>query len=87
LPGKPIYDALVQEHHARIAREREKADYAFAARRKIIRRIGLPEVRGYRMNLLGDEERTFHEQLNLKAHACPEMVPLVVIRVDGGGYE
>jgi superfamily II DNA or RNA helicase len=85
--GKPIYDALVQEHHARIAREREKADYAFAARRKIIRRIGLPEVRGYRMNLLGDEERTFHEQLNLKAHACPEMVPLVVIRVDGGGYE
>jgi superfamily II DNA or RNA helicase len=85
--GKPIYDALVQEHQARIAREREKADYAFAARRKIIRRIGLPEVRGYRMNLLGDEERTFHEQLNLKAHACPEMVPLVVIRVDGGGYE
>ncbi len=85
--GKPIYDALVQEHHARIAREREKADYAFAARRKIIRRIGLPEVRGYRMNLLGDEERTFHEQVNLKAHACPEMVPLVVIRVDGGGYE
>ena len=32
--GKPIYEALVQEHRTRIAREREKADYAFAARRK-----------------------------------------------------
>ena len=32
--GKPIYEALVQEHRTRIAREREKADYAFAARRR-----------------------------------------------------
>ena len=77
--GKPIYEALVQEHRARIAREREKADYAFAARRKIVRRIGLPEVRDYRMNLLAQEELAFHEQLELKAHAYPEMVPLLVI--------
>ena len=34
--GKPIYETLVQEHRARIAREREKAYYAFAARRNAV---------------------------------------------------
>jgi len=85
--GKPIYDALVQEHRARIAREREKADYAFAARRRTVERIGLPQVRNYRLNLLVLEERSFQEQLDQKAHAYPEMVPLLVIRVEGGGHE
>jgi superfamily II DNA or RNA helicase len=85
--GKPIYEGLVQEHRARIAREREKADYAFAARRKTVERIGLPQVRNYRLNLLAQEERNFQEQLDHKAHAYPEMVPLLVIRVEGGGHE
>ena len=85
--GKPIYEALVQEHRGRIAREREKADYAFAARRRTVERIGLPQVRNYRLNLLSQEERSFQEQLDQKAHAYPEMVPLLVIRVEGGGHE
>lgn len=80
--GKPIYEALVQEHRGRIAREREKADYAFAARRKTVERIGLPQVRNYRLNLLSQEERSLQEQLDQKAHAYPEMVPLLVIRVE-----
>ncbi len=85
--GKPIYEALVQEHRARIAREREKADYAFAARRRNTERIGLPQVRNYRLNLLDQEERSFQEQIDQKAHVDPEMVPLIVIRVEGGGRE
>jgi superfamily II DNA or RNA helicase len=85
--GKPIYEALVQEHRGRIAREREKADYAFAARRKTAERFGLPQVRNYRLNLLSQEERSFQEQLDQKAHAYPEMVPLLVIRVGGGIHE
>jgi superfamily II DNA or RNA helicase len=85
--GKPIYETLVQEHRGRIAREREKADYAFAARRKTVERIGLPQVRNYRLNLLSQEERSFQEQLDQKAHAYPEMVPLLVIRVEGGTNE
>lgn len=85
--GKPIYEALVQEHRVRVAREREKASYAFAARHRTIERIGLPQVRNYRLNLLAQEERSFQEQLDQKAHAYPEMVPLLVIRVEGGGHE
>jgi len=83
--GKPIYEALVQEHRGRIAREREKADYAFAARRKAVERIGLPQVRNYRLSLLSQEERSFQEQLDQKAHALPELSPLIVIRVESSG--
>ncbi len=83
--GKAIYGALVQEHRARIVREREKADYAFAARRKIIERIGLPQVRNYRRAILAREEKVFREQLDAKAHAYPEMAPLLVIRLEGCG--
>ena len=82
--GKPIYEALLQEHRNRIAREREKADYAFSARLKVIERIGLPQVRNYRLNLLSREERNFREQLEKKADASPEMIPLLVLRVEGG---
>ena len=85
--GKSIYEALLQEHRQRIACEREKAGYAFAARRKTVERIGLPQVRNYRLNLLSQEERSFQEQLDQKALAYPEMVPLLVIRVEGGGHE
>ncbi|HLA81460.1 MAG TPA: helicase-related protein [Thermoleophilia bacterium] len=81
--GKPIYEGLVQEHRARIAREREKAGYAFAARRKAVERIGLPQVRNYRLNALAQEERTYQEQLDRKAQTYPEMVPLLMIRVQG----
>jgi hypothetical protein len=37
--------------------------------------------------LVSPEERSFQEQLDQKAHAYPEMVPLLVIRVEGGGHE
>ncbi|MBM3299152.1 MAG: DEAD/DEAH box helicase, partial [Deltaproteobacteria bacterium] len=85
--GQPIYEALVQEHQAHIAREREKAEYAFAARRKTVERIGLPQVRNYRMNLLAEEERRFREELERKAQVYPEMIPLLVIKVEGGTHE
>jgi hypothetical protein len=85
--GQPIYEALVQEHQANIEREREKAEYAFTARRKAIERIGLPQVRNYRLNLLAKEECSFQEKLEHKSKVYPEMLPLLMIRVEGGGHE
>jgi len=85
--GKSIYDALAQEYRTRISHEQEKANYAFTARRKTIERIGLPQVRQHRLNLLASEERAFQIQLDQKAHTYPEMAPLLVIRVEGGNHE
>ena len=81
--GRSVYDGLVQEHLSRLMREKEKGEYAFTARRKIIERMGLPQVRGYRLNLLRQEERSWNEELERKAQVYPEMVPLIVVRVEG----
>lgn len=85
--GQLIYAALVQEHQANIDREREKAEYAYAARGRAIERIGLPQIRSYRLNILAEEERKFREQLERKAQVYPEMVPLIMIWVKSSDHE
>jgi superfamily II DNA or RNA helicase len=84
--GRTVYDGLVQEHRTLIERERQKAEYAFAARRKGIQRIGLAQVRNHRLGQLVQEEQEFNAQFDRRAQAYPEMVPLIVIRVRGGSH-
>ncbi len=85
--GQQTYDSLANDHLAFIAREREKFDYASAARRRAVARIGLPQVRDHRLNLLTKEEQDFKNQLNQKAWLYPEMTPLLMVRVEGDGHE
>jgi len=85
--GRTIYDELIQEHQSRLIREREKGEYAFVARRSVIERVGLPQVRDHRLNLLRQEEQARNQDLKRKAQVYPEMVPLIVIRVEGGAHE
>lgn len=79
--GKSIYNELVQAHRERLAAERKKGEYAFAARRRAVERIGLPAVRSHRLTQLAQEERAWREQLNKRAEVGPDMVPLAVVRV------
>ena len=85
--GKVIYDELVQENQTRLAREKEKNKYAFASRRRVIERVGLPQVREHRLTLLRQEEHASSEEIARKAMGLPEMEPLLVIRVNGGARE
>jgi superfamily II DNA or RNA helicase len=82
--GKTIYDELAQTHRERLTRERDKGTYAFAARRRAVERIGLPQVRDYRLAILDREEREWSAQLERRARIIPEMLPLLLIRLDGG---
>ena len=68
--GKAIYEALAQEHRTHLTREREKAEYAFAARRRSIGRIGLSEVRNHRLALLAQEGCAFQEDID-PGCSCP----------------
>jgi superfamily II DNA or RNA helicase len=81
--GKVIYDELVQMHRGRLAREREKGEYAFAARRRTVERSGLSTVRAHRLAQFAQEERVWQEQLNRQAEVTPELVPLIIVQVRG----
>jgi len=85
--GSTIYQSLLHEHRSGLAREKEKTAYAFSARHRSIERIGLPQVRDHRLSLLAQEEREMAEQFRRKSEVLPEMIPLLLIRVEGSGHE
>ena len=47
--GQELFDALQQAHLASVAREEERGMVSFTSRRKAIERVGLQEVRQYRL--------------------------------------
>ena len=81
--GKATYDELLQIHRERLSREREKGKFALAARRRAIERIGLSTVRSYRLAQLEQEEQMWREDLKQQNKADPDMVPLILIRLEG----
>ena len=83
--GQQIYQELLQAHRARLRLERVKGEYAFTARRRAVERIGLPAVRDHRLTQLANKEGSWREALERKAETSPELVPLLVVRVEGGG--
>jgi len=81
--GKHLYEELLQMHRNRLSQEREKGEYAFAARKRAIERIGLPAVRSHRLAQLEQEEHTWKDNIERKAKVSPEMEPLIIIRIEG----
>jgi len=81
--GRPIYEELLRMHQEWIAREREKGEYAFRARRRNIERIGLPQVRQYRLTQLSEQEKAWQEKMRKMAEISPDMVPILMIRIEG----
>ena len=83
LQGESIYRELLNRYEEALRQQREKMEFAFAARRKAIERIGLPQVRNHRLKLLEQQEQLAKAQLQRQAQALPEMTPLMIVRVEG----
>jgi len=79
--GRSIYDVLVARHRARVNRARERGGAAFEARRRAIERIGLRQVRAYRLANLDAEEVAWQRSIEEDASILPELTLLLVLRV------
>ena len=79
--GREIFMQLRQRHVNQLQMEREKTDYSFRARRKLLGEIGLPEVRNHRLRQLLAEEDTWRHNLELQKQALPDLVPLAILRI------
>jgi superfamily II DNA or RNA helicase len=82
--GRQFYDDLVRQQQERLRRERDKGEYAFAARRRAVERLGLPAVRLHRLRQLEDEERAWRKVLDERTGVTPELMPLLLLRIEGG---
>lgn len=80
--GRPIYEQLIQEHGELISLEIKRWEYALNARRRAIERLGLPQVRAYRLSQLEKEDLSRREEINKKTKINPELVPLLIVRVE-----
>lgn len=85
--GVDAFSTLKQQHGEMLAQEKEKSEYAFAARRRAIERIGLPEVRNHRLNLLESEMEEWRHSMKSREHTMPELKALMVLRVVPDAHE
>ncbi len=85
--GQELFNALQQAHLAAVAREEERGIVSFASRRKAIERVGLPEVRQYRLARCDAEESEWRHELQSARQIVPEIRPLLMLRIIKGGAQ
>jgi SNF2 family DNA or RNA helicase len=83
--GAAIFDELLTGHQLSILRERKKGAHAFASRRRAIERLGLPQVRSYRLRILAEEELAWNQELRARETALPDLAAVLMARVAAAG--
>lgn len=79
--GHTLFDALQQTHLASVAREEERGTISFASRRKGIERVGLPEVRQFRLSRCDADESEWRRVLQSARQTVPEIRPLLMLQL------
>jgi len=80
--GQELFNALQQAHLASVAREEERGIVSFASRRKAIQRVGLPEVRQFRLSRCDADESEWRHELQSARQIVPEIRPLLMMRIE-----
>ncbi len=80
--GESLFRELHSKRQEWLRHEREKGRYAFQVRRQALNRIGLPEVRQFRIKRLDEEERAWEADLRQQEQVFPELQPVVILRVE-----
>ena len=80
--GQELFDTLQQAHIVSVTREEERGMVAFASRRKAIERVGLPEVRQYRLARCDAEEAEWRHELQSARQIVPEIRSLLMLKIE-----
>ena len=83
--GGATFEQLQLDYRQQLREAADKADYAFTVRRRLIERIGLPEVRQYRAVRLEEERSRWQQQHQLAQQVAPELRAVLLLYVQGGG--
>jgi hypothetical protein len=80
--GEVAYGELLQRHRERLEQEKEKGEYAFAARRRAIQQLGLTNVRLRRLADLDIEAWAWRQGMAKQAETVPNLECLILLRVE-----
>ena len=81
--GKLVFEDMLINYKADLSEKIDKGEYSFAARKRAIERIGLPEVKNYRLRQLADEQLTWAQQIKEKQQVYPELSLHIVFEIKG----
>lgn len=82
--GQELFNSLQHAHLASVAHEEERGITSFASRRKAIERVGLPEVRQFRLSRCNADESEWRQELQAAKQIVPEIRPLLMLRMMNG---
>lgn len=80
--GLALWQDLERQHRQRWEEEKGRAQYHFAARRRMLAQIGLDEVRGYRTRQLEAEEAARMARIEHQRALLPELEPLAIFSIE-----
>lgn len=80
--GYQTYEDLTKKYDTFLEREREKMNYSFVERGKLIQKVGLANVREYRLRNLHAEEIEWRDKMVERSRATPELIPMIMIYVE-----
>ena len=81
--GKAIFESMLAATQIDLDNQNEKGEYSFNARKRAIERVGLPEVRQYRLRQLDSEYALWRQELDKKRNAIPDMMLHAVFEIKG----
>ena len=79
--GEKRFSEMAAEHQLSTTREAERMEYAFAARRRLIDRVGLPGVRNRRIALLEAETAAWCQKASSQMQTTPTLTAICMLRV------
>ena len=79
--GRDLFRELSAKHAQRIDRERRKGTRAFEARRRALDRIGLHQVKNYRVAQLEKERQMWEQRIAQMEAALPELSAVLLVRI------
>ena len=81
--GQSLFNQLVNSYNTDLDRQIEKSEYSFNARRRAIERVGLPEVRQYRLHQINNEYYLWKQGIESKRKVIPDMTLHAVFKIQG----
>lgn len=79
--GQAIFSELMHDHRNKQVIQRKKGRKAFEVRRKAIERIGLHQVRNFRIRAIEQEEKEWQAKISQQDVLFPELTSLIIIRI------
>lgn len=79
--GKDYYLLLKKEHEEAVNAERLRGNYFYNSRERAIKRVGLREVRNYRLRKLEEEKSDWQHELTLSENVVPGLSPVIITAV------